>query len=223
MIELEKKLQYTFQNPSLLRLALTHPSTNRPNNQRLEFLGDAVLEFCVSDMLYHKYPLWQEGKLTARRAALVCEKALALIGRNLNLGQYLDMSLSEAQTGGRNKDSILCDTVEAVLAAVYMDGGVEEVYRIVLRLFADEERLISIHGDNYKGELQNAAQALGMPVPVYTIINRTGTDNAPIFTVKVELKNGIAAVGQGGSKLKAQQQAAQMALKQLHDKGGKQK
>ena len=123
MQKLQKALGYTFRNEAHLRLALTHPSTKLPDNQRLEFLGDAVLEFCVSDMLYHKYGKLHEGELTARRAALVCERTLSAIARSLDLGRCLIMGHGEEQTGGREKPSILADAVEAVLAAIYVDGG----------------------------------------------------------------------------------------------------
>ena len=131
MIQLQKALGYTFRNEAHLRLALTHPSTKLPDNQRLEFLGDAVLEFCVSDMLYHKYAKLHEGELTARRAALVCERTLSAIARSLDLGRCLIMGHGEEQTGGREKASILADALEAVLAAIYVDGGYEAARDVI--------------------------------------------------------------------------------------------
>ena len=121
MQRLQQALGYAFRDPSHLRLALTHPSTKLPDNQRLEFLGDAVLEFCVSDMLYRKYPDFHEGALTARRAALVCEHTLSVLARQLDLGEYLYMGNGEDANGGREKPSILSDAMEAVLAAIYKD------------------------------------------------------------------------------------------------------
>ncbi|MEG2252795.1 MAG: ribonuclease III domain-containing protein, partial [Clostridia bacterium] len=135
MQELEKAIEYSFCDAANLSMALTHPSTNLPDNQRLEFLGDAILEFCVSDMLYRKYPSIQEGELTARRAALVCERTLSILARSLGLGGWLLMGHGEEQTGGREKPSILADALEAVLAAIYVDGGYEAVRTVILRLF----------------------------------------------------------------------------------------
>lgn len=215
MQRLQSAIGYSFRDPSLLRLALTHPSTNRPDNQRLEFLGDAVLEFCVSDMLYHKYPAWQEGKLTARRAALVCEKTLSNVARGIELGRYLMMGNGEELMGGREKDSILCDALEAVLAAVYLDGGIEKANEVILRMFADEEHLIALPGDNYKGDLQICTQARGMATPSYEIIGRSGPDNNPVFTAQVSIMGKPAATATGASKQKAEQAAAKKALELL--------
>lgn len=212
MERLQNAIGYRFRDLSLLRLALTHPSTNRPDNQRLEFLGDAVLEFCVSDMLYHKYPDWQEGKLTARRAALVCEKTLSILARSMELGRYLFMGNGEELMGGRDKDSILCDAMEAVLAAVYLDGGIVKANEVILKMFAEEEKLTAVRGENHKGDLQIYTQAHGLETPVYEIIDRSGPDNSPVFTAQVSLKGKPVAQGTGNSKQKAEQAAAGMAL-----------
>ena len=218
MHRLEKKLGYTFREPAYLSLALTHPSTNRPDNQRLEFLGDAVLEFCVSDMLYRKYPSWQEGKLTARRAALVCEKALSVLARSLDLGRELMMGGGEELTGGREKDSILCDAFEAVLAAVYMDGGMEAAQALVLRLFAEEERLAELKEvGNFKGDLQILTQNRGLDLPSYQIVDRTGPDDCPRFVAQVSVQGKVLARGEGLSKQKAEQAAAGKALELLRE------
>ena len=146
MQNLQKALGYTFKNEAHLRLALTHPSTKLPDNQRLEFLGDAVLEFCVSDMLYRKYPNLHEGELTARRAALVCERTLSALAMSLDLGSVLVMGHGEEQTGGRKKPSILADAMEAVFAAIYVDGGIRAAHEVILRMYQEE-----IHAKSAKG------------------------------------------------------------------------
>lgn len=215
MDKLQQALGYTFQNPAYLRLALTHPSTKLPDNQRLEFLGDAVLEFCVSDMLYRKYTDWHEGALTARRAALVCERTLSLLARSMNLGAYLIMGHGEEQTGGREKPSILADAMEAVLAAVYMDGGYAAVRPVIDRLFQEEERLIACRGQDDKSALQEYTQAHGLDLPAYEIIGETGPDHDRHFVAQVSVMGKPVATGQGRSKKAAEQAAAKLALSAL--------
>lgn len=213
MQRLQADIGYTFANPEHLRRALTHPSTKLPDNQRLEFLGDAVLEFCVSDMLCQKYPDLHEGELTARRAALVCERTLSAIAASLCLGRYLLMGHGEEQTGGREKPSILADAMEAVLAAIYMDGGYEAVREVILRLFSEDERLIAWRGQDNKSALQEYTQANGLELPVYEIIAQTGPDHDRHFTAQVSVKGAPIATGNGNSKKAAEQAAAKAALK----------
>ena len=218
MQELQKALGYAFRNEAHLRLALTHPSTKLPDNQRLEFLGDAVLEFCVSDMLYHKYPNLHEGEMTSRRAALVCERTLSVIARALDLGRCLIMGHGEEQTGGRSKPSILADAMEAVLAAIYMDGGIEQARQIILRLYAEDERLIAWRGHDDKSALQEYTQANGMDLPAYSIIAQEGPDHNRRFTAQVSILGKPAATGVGNSKKAAEQAAAKKALESLTSK-----
>ena len=212
MIQLQKALGYTFRNEAHLRLALTHPSTKLPDNQRLEFLGDAVLEFCVSDMLYHKYAKLHEGELTARRAALVCERTLSAIARSLDLGRCLIMGHGEEQTGGREKASILADALEAVLAAIYVDGGYEAARDVIRVLFAEDERLIAWRGQDAKGALQEYTQANGLELPSYQIIAQEGPDHNRRFTAQVSVLGKPVATGIGNSKKTAEQAAAKAAL-----------
>ena len=219
MQKLQEALGYTFANEAHLRLALTHPSTKLPDNQRLEFLGDAVLEFCVSGMLYHKYPSLHEGELTARRAALVCERTLSALARSLDLGRCLVMGHGEEQTGGREKPSILADALEAVLAAIYLDGGVEAARRVILHLFEEDEKLIEWRGHDDKSALQEYTQANGMELPSYAIIAQEGPDHNRSFTAQVSIMGKPAAVGRGRSKKAAEQAAARQALREL--KGAK--
>lgn len=215
MQRLQQALGYQFQNQAHLRLALTHPSTKLPDNQRLEFLGDAVLEFCVSDMLYRKHPDWHEGALTARRAALVCERTLSLLARSMDLGRCLIMGHGEEQTGGREKNSILADAMEAVLAAIYMDGGYTAVRPVIERLFEEEERLIACRGQDDKSALQEYTQAHGMELPSYQIIDQTGPDHDRHFVAQVSVMGKPLSTGKGGSKKAAEQAAARDALARL--------
>ncbi len=212
MDKLQKALGYAFKDEAHLRLALTHPSTKLPDNQRLEFLGDAVLEFCVSDMLYRKYPNLHEGELTARRAALVCERTLSVIARTLDLGRALVMGHGEEQTGGRDKPSILADAMEAVFAAIYMDGGIGAAHRVILRLYKDDERLIAWRGHDDKSALQEYTQANGLDLPTYTIIAQEGPDHDRRFTAQVSVLGQPVAIGSGNSKKAAEQAAAKAAL-----------
>ena len=140
MSMLEQNLQYTFCNRALLAEALTHPSAkDRCDNQRLEFLGDAVLEFCISDLLYHKYPACREGELTEKRASLVCEETLSHLAKQLCIGEVLKLGHGEEHTLGREKPSILADALEALLAAVYLDGGMTAAQAVISCLFNEDE------------------------------------------------------------------------------------
>ncbi|MDD3214880.1 MAG: ribonuclease III [Eubacteriales bacterium] len=219
MRSLQTALDYRFENESLLRLALTHPSTKEEqDNQRLEFLGDAVLEFAISDFLYRKYPDQQEGELTARRAALVCEETLCYLARSLRLGRFLRMGHGEESTAGREKPSILADAMEAVIAAVYLDGGVTEAQRLIERLFQDEESLSALRGQDDKGLLQAYTQAHDMGLPEYTIVEQSGPAHDRRFITEVSVAGKAVARGRGQSKKAAEQAAARLALETL--KGG---
>lgn len=217
MQALQQALGYTFRDIAHLRRALTHPSTKQPDNQRLEFLGDAILEFCVSDMLYHKYTDFQEGALTARRAALVCERTLSVLAHSLDLGRCLVMGNGEIQTGGREKPSILADAVEAVLAAIYVDGGYEAVREVIFRLFKDEDKLVAPRVKDDKSALQEYTQAHELGLPAYRIIDTTGPDHDRQFVAEVLICGRRAATGQGTSKKSAEQMAARAALKRCQD------
>ena len=217
MKALQQALGYTFKDEAHLRRALTHPSTKQPDNQRLEFLGDAILEFCVSDMLYHKYTNFQEGALTARRAALVCERTLSVLAHSLDLGRCLVMGNGEVLTGGREKPSILADAVEAVLAAIYVDGGYEAVREVIFRLFRDEDKLVAPKVKDDKSALQEYTQAHELGLPAYRIIDSTGPDHDRQFVAEVVIMGRQMATGKGQSKKSAEQMAARAALKRCQD------
>ncbi|MDD3410101.1 MAG: ribonuclease III [Eubacteriales bacterium] len=211
--ELQSALGYEFKQEALLRLALTHPSTKEPqDNQRLEFLGDAVLEFCVSDVLYRKYQERQEGELTARRAALVCEETLCTLAKAIGLGPYLRMGHGEELMHGREKPSILSDAMESVIAAVYLDGGINAAYQLIRRLFRDEEKLAARKGKDDKGLLQAYTQAHELGLPEYVIVDESGPDHARVFMAEVRVMGQPVARGGGASKKAAEQLAARLAL-----------
>ena len=207
-------LGYAFRDEELLRRALTHPSMGREDNQRLEFLGDAVLQFIMSDKLYHAHPEEREGALTHRRALLVCEAAQSPIAQALGIGEALQMDRGEEQTGGREKPSVLCDAMEAVLAAVYLDGGLEAVRGVIERCWPREDE-VSRPLQDAKGALQEELQKHGGETPVYEITDRSGPPHAPVFRAAVYRDGKLLAEGEGKTKKQAEQAAALAALKQL--------
>ena len=208
-------LGYQFHNPSLLRQALTHPSMKENNNQRLEFLGDAVLQFIMSDMLYRNHPSDQEGNLTHLRALLVCEDALSPVARSIGLGNALIMDHGEELTGGRDKPSVLCDVMEAVLAAVYLDGGLEEARKIIQRFWPKPE---DVHRpmQDAKSRLQEILQQDGSSFPVYEILGVTGPQHNPKFEASVSHNGEVLGRGFGHTKKEAEKAAALNALKALN-------
>jgi len=216
--ELMRTLGYHFADAGLLRLALTHPSfalqREARDNQRLEYLGDAVLQLCVSRRLYDRFPDLPEGQLSRRRALLVCEPSLCEAARRLGLGEALLLDRGETQTGGRTKPSVLADAMEAVIAAVYLDGGIEAAAALVDRVIGDYDRGDVLRLDA-KTALQEQMQAQGYAAPVYDTVREEGPPHARLFTERVVLSETLAFEGQGGSKKQAQQQAAQRALEQL--------
>lgn len=214
MNTLMQTLGYTFHNPRLLRQALTHPSMGGQDNQRLEFLGDAILQYVMSDILYQKYHDIQEGKLTHMRALLVCEAALSQVARSLNVGAALLMDRGEEQTGGRDKPSVLCDAMEAILAAVYLDGGLTPVREIILRFWPQPEDVKRPMQDS-KGALQEFLQKDGLEAPTYSIVNQEGPAHNRTFEASVSRFGQELARGTGHSKKQAEQAAALAALQLL--------
>ena len=185
MKALMEALGYTFHDPALLARALTHPSMGAEDNQRLEFLGDAVLQYVMSDLLFKTHPTEQEGGLTHQRALLVCEAALAQVARKLGVGHALRMDKGEEQTGGREKPSVLADAMEAILAAVYLDGGMEEARKLVAVHWPRPEEVQRPMQDS-KGALQEFLQKDGGDAPGYRIIGQSAehegqrTEAAPV-------------------------------------------
>lgn len=217
MQTLMNTLGYQFKNPSLLKKALTHPSMGGEDNQRLEFLGDAVLQYIMSDILYATHPKDREGSLTHLRALLVCEAALSQVARSLHVGEALIMDKGEALTGGRDKPSVLCDAMEAILAAAYLDGGLDAARGIIQRHWPRPEDVHRPMQDS-KGALQEHLQKDGGDAPTYSILAQDGpphdrTFEAAVYRYGVELARGV-----GKTKKQAEQAAALSALEKLTGK-----
>jgi ribonuclease-3 len=223
--ELEARLGHVFADPRLLRRALTHPSlaheqsSRIEHNQRLEFLGDAVLQLVLTEQLYRQFPDRDEGPLTQARAQLANRRSLAAQGRRLGLGGHLILSRGEEATGGRERESSLADAFEAVLGAVYLDAGWETARSVVQRLFAAEiQRLEETRAQfNPKGELQERLQALGPDPIVYRLEDTLGTDHQREFEVSVQHRGVELGRGRGRSKKEAESQAALAALQRLKE------
>ena len=207
-------LGYTFRDEALLRRALTHRSAGKEDNQRLEFLGDAVLQFIMSEKLYAAHPKEREGALTHRRALLVCEAAQSPIARTLGIGEALQMDRGEELTGGREKPSVLCDAMEAVLAAVYLDGGMEAAKAVVERCWPDEED-VSRPLQDATGALQDDLQKHGGETPNHETTPPSRPPHAPVFRAAVYRGGEYLAEGEGKTKKQAEQAAALAALKKL--------
>lgn len=215
-------LPYKFNNKELLSRALTHRSylnehqeENLKSNERLEYLGDAVLELIVSEFLYTKYIHSEEGKLTSLRARLVQTKTLNLAAQKLNLGDYLKLSKGEEHSGGKTNPSILADTFEAVIGAIYQDSGYKSAKEFTMKyLLEPAEKLFSDKlPKNYKSKLQETIQAEGKPNPEYQVISTSGPDHRKNFQVAVFSNKKQLAKGKGKSKQQAEQNAAKNALK----------
>jgi ribonuclease-3 len=217
--DLEKRLDHRFRDRSLLMTALTHPSYGsdhrQPDYQRLEFLGDAVIELVVSQMLFARHPHMKEGLLTRLRASMVREETISEIARGLMLGPLIRLSRCELRTGGAEKSSILCDVCEAVVAAVYLDGGFDAARELVERLMTPRLPGLDEDGLDDKSRLQEALQSDGFPSPEYQLTGQTGPDHDPLFSVCVTLEGKILGEGSGHSKRAAQQVAAREALETL--------
>lgn len=216
------KIGYTFQNKRLLEIALTHISLanerNIESNQRLEFLGDSILSFVVAAHIYRLFPKLDEGRLTEIRAAAVCEKSLAAAAREMDLGSGIRFGKSEAVCGGKEKDSILADTYEAVLGAIYLDGGLEAAKAWIMGNLKERiENASALDFRNYKSEIQNYFQKRdkGTEVVAYHLLRRTGPDHKPSFAVEAVYRGKTIGRGQGGSRKEAEQQAAKEALENL--------
>ena len=219
---IEEKLGYTFNNKNLLLEALTHSSyTNemrinkRNHYERLEFLGDAVLELLSSEFLFEKFPDVPEGGLSKKRASMVCEQSLAICARSMNLGDYLFFGKGEDAAGGRNKDSILADVTEAILGAIYLDGGLEKARDYVNRHVLFELKEDELFVDS-KTILQEKIQHIHEGgVLEYKVVEESGPEHAKIFTVEVSFEGTPLARGTGHTKKSAQQEAAKAAIQIL--------
>lgn len=221
---LEAKLGHRFQNPELLREALTHPSVNpkaqgRRHYDRLEFLGDRVLGLIVARRLLERFQDAEAGQLSDRLNALVRLETAAEVARDIGLGEHLIMARSEAESGGRDKTGILGDACEALIGALYLDGGLAAAEQFVERCWRRRLAQVGRTRKDAKNRLQERVQARGLPLPVYEMVGRSGPDHAPSFTVEVRVQGAKPAQGEGRSRRVAEQAAAEKMLRRLsrHD------
>ena len=221
MEEFEKVINYTFKDKELLKVALTHSSYANEHkkqhlkyNERLEFLGDAVLSISVSDYIFKNCPNYPEGDLTKLRASLVCEKTLFIFAKELELGKYILLSNGEKKGGGAERPSILSDAFEALIAAIYLDGGMKEASKFVLSFVVPEIKNHSVGFvfRDYKTKLQEIIQRNPGEKLNYVLVDESGPDHNKHFVVEVHLNSNVIGKGGGRSKKEAEQQAAREAL-----------
>lgn len=224
---LEDELGYHFANASLLEQALTHPSARNEkdgdvDNQRMEYLGDAVLALAVAEFLYHRHGDFDEGALTANRSALTSSSALASVARRAGLGHHLILGRGEEASGGRDKDSNLADVLEALLGACYLDGGIPAAIAVFMTLFAPfiEADSDMRSGTNPKGQLQEWAQRHTLPCPSYELLSAEGPSHEPVFLVRVSVHGHDPEEATGNSKKAAEAAAARKLLSRLQHVNG---
>ena len=218
LVELEQKIKYEFKNKEILKKALTHTSyayeRGVESNEKLEFLGDSILEFISSEYLYIKFPKLKEGEMTKVRATVVCEKSLYKIAKKHDFGKFLYLGKSELVSGGNDRPAILADSVEAVIAAMYMDGGLEPAKRFIIENLAEEIETASknVGLKDYKTVLQEKLQIHGDVKIEYTILSEKGPDHDKTFEAQVSCNNRKLATGIGKTKKQAEMKAAEKAL-----------
>ena len=229
---LESELGYRFRNRDLLLRALTHksriyekntPGMTQADNEQLEFLGDSILGFIVSEYLVRRYPTHPEGKLSKLKAHLVSAAWLYECAQRLKIGDYLLLGRGEEMSGGREKRALLADALEAVIAVIYCDGGMDATRKFVETCIAPETATVGENGEiiiaDFKSALQETAQALKLPQPKYSILSEHGPEHSKTFTVEVRVGKDWASRAEGNSKKSAGQKAAQLVLQQLTDWG----
>jgi len=219
--EFEQRIGYTFTERELLRRALTHKSYSHEakepdtrHNETFEFLGDSVLGFVIGDLLFRHFPTLDEGALSKMKAFLVSASSLAAKARELGMGEVILLGVGEEKTGGRKKDSLLANLFEAVIAGIYLDGGIDAARRLIEAAFQpDIERIDQqdLLFQDYKTALQELAQGKGFPLPEYSVVDQVGPDHDKTFVVEVKV-GSLTTRGEGSSKKEAQQQAARHAL-----------
>ncbi len=221
---LQNKIGVTFKDISLLEQALIHSSYQNENpqlaytsNERLEFLGDAVLGLIIADILYRDHPDFSEGQMTKLRASLVRRETLAGIAKDINLGDYLYLGKGEELSGGRNKQANLASVMEALIAAVFLDSGINGAQKFILRVFktALKKTVDTNTVKDFKSELQELVQSIKQQTPTYHVIRTTGPDHGKVFTVEVRLNKTVLGQGSGKSKKAAEAEAARVALEHL--------
>ena len=220
--DLETAIGYRFKNITLLQNALTHSSyanerwhNSLMSNERLEFLGDSILGMCVAEYLYGNFPDRPEGELTRMRADMVCEKTLAAVANRIELGKHLLLGNGEEQGGGRSRNSILADAVESVIAASFLDGGMEAAKQFIQKFILVEVPVTRMHNADYKTALQELVQQKKNQVLSYTLVGESGPDHDKHFEVEVKLNGKVVGLGSGSSKKRAEQDAARVAIEKL--------
>ena len=220
--DLEKAIGYQFGNISLLQNALTHSSyaneryhNSLMSNERLEFLGDSILGMVVAEHLYRNFPDRPEGELTRMRADMVCERALAEVANRLSLGQHLMLGHGEERFGGRSRDSILADAVESVIAATYVDGGMDAAVSFIRKFILCDVPAQRLRNADYKTALQELVQQKKNQVLTYALVGESGPDHDKKFDVEVMLNGQVVGCGTGSSKKRAEQDAARAAMDKL--------
>jgi ribonuclease-3 len=216
--QLQDRLQYQFSDQTLLTLALSHRSCGSKNNERLEFLGDAVLGLTVSNFLFQRFPEAREGDLSRIRSQIVRAESLAEVARSLDLGPELLLGQGEMKSGGHRRDSILGDTVEALIGAIYLDKGISAAEQAVVNWFADQLNAVTLDTPvkDAKTALQEWLQARGKPLPEYMVVKTQGEDHSRLFTISCKIANiESAAEATASSRRKAEQLVAEQLLKQL--------
>lgn len=212
------KLGYTFKKPDLLKLALTHRSYSVANNERLEFLGDSILDFVIAEVLYHHFPEGSEGELSRLRAYLVQAETLTEIARHLELGSFLQLGYGESKTGGASRDSILADSVESIIAAIFLDSNFEIARQFVLALFHEKLQHISLQTNtkDSKTQLQEYLQAQKYPLPTYDVVATEGEHHQQTFKIRCRITGlKFETYGTSTSRRKAEQIAAEAFLKKM--------
>jgi len=220
--KLESILGYSFRRPELLERAVTHSSAAHErklspsdDNEQMEFLGDSLVGFFISDFLFREHTRLSEGELSKVRAHLVSATNLAKLGRQLQLGEFLVLGKGEEKTGGRRKQALLADAFEALVAAIYLDGGLEAAQTFLLRVFKDDLEVVArgnLDFRDFKSQLQERLQALRCPPAEYRLLKETGPDHRKIFLVELKINGQRMTEGQGNSKKRAEQEAARLAL-----------
>ena len=220
--DLEAAIGYKFRDISLLQNALAHSSyanerwhNSLMSNERLEFLGDSILGLVVAEYLYRSFPDRPEGELTRMRADMVCEKTLAAVAGRIDLGRHLLLGNGEEQGGGRTRNSILADAVESVIAASFLDGGMEAARAFIQKFILVEVPVKKLHNIDYKTGLQELVQQKKNQVLTYTLVGQSGPDHDKRFDVEVRLNGKVVGVGSGSSKKRAEQDAAHAAMEAL--------
>lgn len=215
---LEDRIGYRFKTIAFLEQALTHSSkSGSANNERLEFLGDRVLNLVMAHALFTQFPHENEGSLAKRHSALVQGRMLFTVGTALSIGDFIILSDSERISGGAENENIVSDATEAMLAAVFLDGGLEPARDMIIRLWGDNISTLTDAHQDPKTELQEWVQARGMPLPTYDIVGRSGPDHAPIFEIQVTVRGHDPVTAEGPSRRHAEKIAAKLMLAQLKD------